>query len=107
MIGNNQSDAVFVNGPNINDASVFYTLEKLDIRGFNNGIIIGNYTWLTGIFSCAIQNYTTYGFWLSSATDEGEELSIYNTAIFNGATPTAIGAYIDRGSNVYGDVYFS
>lgn len=106
MIGNNQSDAVFVNGPNINDASVFYTLEKLDIRGFNNGIIIGNYTWLTGIFSCAIQNYTTYGFWLSSATDEGEELSIYNTAIFNGATPTAIGAYIDRGSNVYGDVYF-
>ncbi|KAK9364547.1 hypothetical protein V1509DRAFT_650509 [Lipomyces kononenkoae] len=108
IIGGNVTTGIFLNGQSTTEqyATPFYTLEKLDIKFFNIGVMIGQQTWLNGLFSCAIQQYSRYGLYISNAANEGEDISIYNSAIFNANNANAIGAYIARGSSISGDVNF-
>ncbi|KAK9364512.1 hypothetical protein V1509DRAFT_650540 [Lipomyces kononenkoae] len=106
IIGSNVTVGVLLHGASVSYATPFYTLEKLDIKYFKIGVMIGQQTWLNGLFSCAIQQYSEYGLYISAETNEGEDISVYDTAIFNANNPNAIGAYIDRGSSIYADVNF-
>ncbi|KAK9364551.1 hypothetical protein V1509DRAFT_517976 [Lipomyces kononenkoae] len=106
IIGSNVSNGIFLHGASVTYATPFYTLEKLDIKFFKIGVVIGQQTWLNGLFSCAIQQYSEYGLYVSDEGNEGEDISVYNSAIFNANNANAIGAYIDRGRSTLSDVNF-
>ena len=104
IVGSPSATGILLAGANSTYATPFYTLEKLDIKNFNINVEIGQQTWLNGLFSCALSGYAQYGLYISDSGNEGEEISVYNSAIFNGANANAIGLYVDRGSSVYADV---
>lgn len=69
------------------DYADFQSFEDVDVRGFGVGFTFGNNAWLISWTRCEIDRNGTGLLWPSGLTNAGENLSIYQSAVFNNAGP--------------------
>ena len=94
-------DGVYIGRTGASGNTAAVTFDNLDIDGFRDNLVLGNYTWANKFRNIRIHDFHRYGINAALATSAGEMMTFFGGVIYDGENSgsTAIGLYAPSGSN--------